>query len=155
MDKHLPTIAIIASISFFVGMAVGICSERSNAEAASKYRLTYYDESFTGNPMFCTEEPYDPNDPTVAASGSEGFSCATTLRVCTRTCLILTVQDRCGGCSGQHIDVSESAWHLLGGMDYGTVEPLTTTPLQLPATGLGAENERPPVSTEYTTSCQS
>jgi len=114
-------------IAFILGVRV--------AGGSGTYRITYYDSSFSGQLMYCEEEAFDPGDLSIAATGADGFACGTRLQVCTDTdtCLLLTVQDRCGGCSGQHIDVSEAAWKVLGEEDYGTVEQA----IQLPNTGIG------------------
>lgn len=117
---------VLVIIGFVLGVRV--------AGGSDDYRITYYGEEFRGGPLFCTGEAYNPDDPTVAASGSKGFPCATTLRVCTSTCIIVVVQDRCGGCSDQHLDVSQAAWETLGKEDYAQVEVL---PSKLPDTGCG------------------
>ena len=138
-DMRLFALILSTIVAFLVVfMLLGTCARDADA-LGSDYRITYYGDAFAGNPMYCTGELYDPSDPTVAASGSDGFPCGATLRVCASACLDLTVQDRCGGCSGQHIDVSESAWYQLGEEDYGTVEQVTTTPIQLPSTGIRAD----------------
>ena len=137
MHDDMRLFALILSV-IVAGLTVGFILLGTcigDAEAGAAYRITYYGDEFAGNPMFCTEEPYDPNDPTVVATPAGGFQCGTVLEVCVATCATLTVQDRCGGCGPKHIDVSESAWKLLGEEDYGSVEQAT---VQLPATGIGA-----------------
>ena len=136
--RLLSLIVCIVIASLAIGFALlGDCVK---ADAGSDdYRITYYGDALAGNPMYCTGETYDPEDITVVATSADGFQCGTVLKVCAATCTTLTVQDRCGSCRKQHIDVSESAWYVLGGEDYGTVEPVTTTPIQLPSTGIGLE----------------
>lgn len=91
------------------------------------YRVTYYGEGFRGGPLWCEAYGYyDPDDPTTAASGVEGFGCGTRLELCSSDdrCLTVVVKDRCGGCGERHIDVSPAAWRALGRPDYVTVRVL-------------------------------
>ena len=119
--------------AIIVAFILGV--KTAGGSGSGDYRITYYGDSFAGNPMFCTGEPYDPSDLTVVATASGGFPCGTSLLVCTDRCINMIVQDRCGGCNGQHVDVSESAWKVLGERDYGTVELLVEA-LKLPETGV-------------------
>ena len=127
----LTWLLVLVIIGFVLGVRV--------AGGSDDYRITYYGEEFRGGPLYCTGEAYNPDDPTVAASGHDGFSCGTRLRVCADGCVDVTVQDRCGGCGGQHIDVSTAAWRAIGEEDYATVEKLSPQPIKLPATGIGAQ----------------
>ena len=149
-DRFALTLSILIVVMLIVGLGIlGTCLPMGDVGASSSYRITYYSMG-EGNPMFCTEEPYDPDDVTVIATGSSGFPCGATVRVCMDRCLDMVVQDRCGICSGRHVDVSEGAWKVLGQEDYGTVvevgvveapleaPPLPNLPLRLPSTGIGA-----------------
>jgi len=79
------------------------------------YRVTWYGDDFAGGPMLCTEEPYDPNDPTVAASGAGGPPCGERLRLCSdAACIEVVIRDGCGGCGPRHLDLSRAGWHALG-----------------------------------------
>ena len=94
------------------------------------YRLTYYDSSYQGHPMFCTGEAFDSGDTTIAATNGVVFDCGDVLQLCgLNGCLTLTVQDRCGGCDDNQLDVSRSAYDALGS-DYAVVHELSPFPYQ-------------------------
>jgi len=77
------------------------------------YRTTYYNE-VVGGPLYCTGEPYEPLDPTTVAASADGPPCGTRLLLCADACLVVTVKDRCGGCSSRHLDLSVAVWLALG-----------------------------------------
>lgn len=105
------------------------------------WRLTYYAEPFTGGTMACGGTFY-PTDVTVVAAPVGVFDCYQPLEVCTEVrCLVVTVQDRCGGCGPRHLDLSRAAYETLGSRDSASVTPIAGTwmpqPKALPASGNG------------------
>jgi len=105
------------------------------------YRVTWYGDDFAGGPMLCTEEPYDPNDPTVAASGAGGPPCGERLRLCSEgTCIEVTIRDGCGGCGPQHLDLSRAGWEALGKPSevWATPVPPVLPPTPVPGGNLSA-----------------
>ncbi|MDR7574203.1 MAG: RlpA-like double-psi beta-barrel domain-containing protein [Armatimonadota bacterium] len=82
---------------------------------AAVYRVTWYGDEFAGRPTRCTGEPYDPEDPNVAAAGAAGPTCGARLRLCSESaCIVVTVRDGCGGCGPRHLDLSRAGWNALG-----------------------------------------
>lgn len=99
------------------------------------YRVTWYGDEFAGGPMLCTGEPFDPNDPTVAARGEGGPPCGTHLRLCSdAACIEVVISDGCGGCGPEHLDLSRAGWHALG-------QPYEVTATPVP---LVSESDTPP-----------
>lgn len=118
VSLHAPASAPARATPTATATATATASPTPTATATPEpvvYRVTWYGDDFAGGPMLCTEEPYDPNDPTVAASGAGGPLCGERLRLCSETtCIDVVIRDGCGGCGPRHLDLSRAGWHALG-----------------------------------------
>ena len=63
MREYLLVVVIAVSIGLAV-WTLGECN-KAVSSASGSYRLTYYGEEFRGGQLYCTEQPYDPEDVSV------------------------------------------------------------------------------------------
>lgn len=86
--------------------------DQASVQGLINGRVTHYGTSYNGRPLGCGTGMYDSRDPSIAAVSPVRYGewpCGQLLRVCGAACLVVTRQDACPGCGGNHIDLSEAA----------------------------------------------
>jgi len=88
--------------------------------------VTHYGESFNGQAMGCTAEPYSSDDASIVAVGPSReaeWPCGTVLRICgPGGCIIAEREDGCPGCGDYHVDLSEEGLLLVCGPGSGVCQ---------------------------------
>jgi LysM repeat protein len=87
---------------------------------------TYYgiEDGFVGGTMYCGKK-FSPTDPTVVAVSPGRYPCGTRLLVTERRSgrsIEVTVQDHCGGCGWNHLDLSRAAFSRLAPVQQGRID---------------------------------
>jgi hypothetical protein len=113
--------------------------------------VTHYGESFNGQALGCSANPYASDDASIVAVGPSlgaQWPCGTVLQICgPGGCIMAEREDGCPGCGDYHIDLSEEGLLLVCGPGSGVCQASVeafTPPCAIPP-GRGAADDGGPL----------